>query len=112
MFKKILAFSLISFLLVKGALADDYGLGTTAVGAGLKTTGTIATKIGTILGAALSLVGIAFFGLMLYGGFLWMTARGDEKGATKAKGIITDAIIGLIVVSASFVITTFVFGAL
>ncbi len=94
------------------SLAQDYGLKDTAVGAGIPQTGTLQGRIGTITGALLSLVGVLFFLLALYGGFLWMTARGDESQATKAKGIIIDAVIGLAIVSAAYIITSFVFKAI
>lgn len=90
---------------------DEYGLNTTADVAKIPMGGTIATKIGTITGYLLSLIGVLFFGLMLYGGFLWMTAKGDEAQAKKAQGIIVDAVIGLVIVAASYIITKFVFGA-
>jgi len=37
-----------------------------------------------------------------------MTAGGDEAKVTKAKGILKNAIIGLIIVLAAYIITTFV----
>ncbi|HBW74258.1 MAG TPA: hypothetical protein DEF59_03275 [Candidatus Magasanikbacteria bacterium] len=87
----------------------NYGLDSTANAAGLKKSGTIAGITGSIVGVVLSLVGVAFFLLMLYGGFLWMTARGDETQAKKAKDIIIDAVIGIIIVAAAGIITSFVF---
>lgn len=100
---------------VAPAAEDEYGLANTARKAGILKLGaedvTIAAKIGTITGYVLSLVGILFFGLMVYGGILWMTAKGDEAQAKKAQGIIVDAVIGLVIVAASYIITKFVFGA-
>lgn len=96
---------------------DAYGLDTTAGAAGVKsaTTGqptTLQGYIGQATGAVLSLVGVAFFILVLYGGFLWMSARGDEAQAKKAMGVIIDAGIGLVIVSAAYIITKFVFNAI
>ncbi len=102
---------LLNLLLIPLANAQDYGLKNTAVSAGIPVQGSITQRAGEITGAALSLIGILFFVLMLYGGFLWMTARGDTKVAEKAKGIILDAIIGLIIVAAAYIITSFVFKA-
>lgn len=106
----LLGIFLVNFLAAPAALAQ-YGLQETATGAGIPQQGTITTRAGQITGAALSLIGIIFFILMLYGGFLWMTARGESKVAEKAKGIIIDAIIGLIIVAAAYIITSFVFRA-
>lgn len=115
--KKIIIFL---FLLVFGlsiassTLADDYGLEQTVAGTGIPhaSTDTLAGKTGQIVGAALSLIGILFFGLMLYGGFLWMTAKGDESQVKKALDIIIDAVIGLLIVGAAYIITSLVFSAM
>lgn len=64
--------------------------------------------IGRIIGAVLSLLGVIFLILMIYGGFIWMTARGNETKVTEAKDLITSALIGLIIVLAAYAITAFV----
>lgn len=91
----------------------DYGLGATAEKAGLiKKAGQAvpgpATIFGTILGYALTFVGVIFFGLMVYGGFLWMTARGKEEQVKKAIELIQNAAIGLVVIFLSYVVTNFI----
>jgi len=63
---------------------------------------------GTIIGYGLAFVGVIFFVLMLYAGFLWMTARGNEEQVTKAQDLIKSAIIGMIIIFLSYVITNFV----
>jgi len=113
--KKIIIFLFLLALgltIVSPALADDYGLKATAGAAGIKTEGSVAGTVGTITGYALSLIGILFFGLMLYGGFLWMTAKGDESQVKKALEIIIDAVIGLLIVGAAYIITSLVFSAM
>lgn len=47
--------------------------------------------------------------LMMYGGWKWIWARGNEEEITKAKEIIRGSIIGLLVVLSSFGIMQFVF---
>jgi hypothetical protein len=69
-------------------------------------------KIGQIVGIVLSFVGVGFFLLMIYAGFTWMFARGNEADVTKAKGIMTDAIFGLLIVLAAYAITNWVAMAL
>lgn len=54
---------------------------------------------------ALSVVGIGFFGLMLYAGFAWMTAQGVEETIAKAKKTVIMASIGLGIIVASYAIT-------
>lgn len=63
--------------------------------------------VGMIIGAVLSFLGVIFLILMIYGGYQWMTAAGDEQKVTKAKDLIRNAIIGLIVVLAAYAITAF-----
>jgi hypothetical protein len=91
--------------------ADDYGLFTTAKEAGLTKTGSgdLPTLAGNVLGTALSFIGVLFFALMVFGGFMWMTARGNEEQTKKALSTITAAVIGLIIVLSSYTITSFVF---
>ena len=70
--------------------------------------GTLNNTIGTIIKAALSFLGVIFLILMIYGGFLWMTAKGNEEEVTKAKNLINAAIIGLIIVVSAYAISYFV----
>jgi cbb3-type cytochrome oxidase subunit 3 len=72
--------------------------------------GDIQGTFGTIINAALSLIGTIFFLLMIYAGFLWMTARGDEGQIDKSKQIISGTIIGLVLVVSAYAITVFVTG--
>jgi len=65
-----------------------------------------------IINIALSLVGIFFLILMLYSGFLWMTARTDSKAIEKAKENIKNALIGLIIVLGAYAITKLILGLL
>lgn len=89
---------------------DDYGLSATAEAAKLQKYGTdLPTMIGNVIGAVLSLVAVIFFALMLYGGFKWMVARGNEEEAKKALETIFAAIIGLLIILAAYAITKFVF---
>ena len=68
----------------------------------------VPTMLGTVIGAAMSLVGVVFFVLSIYAGFLWMTARGDETQAKKARDTLTMSVIGLIIVFGAYAITAFV----
>jgi len=57
---------------------------------------------------ALQVVGIIFLVLMVYAGFLWMTAGGNEENVDKAKKLIMAAVIGIAIVLAAYSITYFV----
>ena len=63
-------------------------------------------KIGRIVQAVLASVGVVFLILAIYGGYTWMLSRGNEQQATKAKNILVNAIIGLLIVLSAYAITT------
>ncbi|MCD4705795.1 hypothetical protein K8R61_01815 [bacterium] len=115
MFKKIKFFILSLFAIcclfnftITGAI-DVGGLGDTADQAGFNTsvteTSSISKAIGEIIGIFLSFLGIIFFILMVYGGFMWMTAAGNQDKVGTAKKIIANAILGLIIVFSAYIIT-------
>ena len=66
------------------------------------------TTIGKMINGALGFVGIIFLVLMIYAGYLWMTAGGNEEQVSKAKKIIRASIIGLIIIAFSYAITGFI----
>lgn len=86
--------------------------GQVAGDAGISSQKTLPQLIGQIINIVLTLLGMVFLILVLYAGFLWMTASGDSKQVDKAKDIIRQAIIGLIVIVAGFAISNFVLGNL
>ena len=71
-----------------------------------------AYTIGIILNSALSLVGIAFVIIIMYGGWNWLTAAGNEEEITKAKKWIVNGSIGLVVILASYVLSNFILSAI
>jgi len=79
---------------------------------GIFTGDSLATIVASVIETFLSLLGIIFVILMIYGGFTWMTAQGDESKIEKAKGTIQTAIIGLIIVVSAYSITFTVFKSL
>lgn len=62
-----------------------------------------------VISAFLGLLGIIFVVLIIYSGYNWMTAAGDEEKVTLAKNTLTRAVIGLIIIVAAYSITYFVF---
>lgn len=65
-----------------------------------------------VIQIVLSLLGVIFLVLLIYGGFLWMTARGNEQQVEKAKEVMYSAIIGLMIVLGAYAISTFVLTSL
>jgi CTP synthase len=71
--------------------ASDYGLGESAKMGGYKETDNVYTMLGNIIKVTLGILAIVFFGLVLYAGLRWMTARGNEEFTKKAKVILEAA---------------------
>ena len=62
-----------------------------------------------IIKVFLDLLGIIFLALLVWAGFKWMTAGGDEDKVKEAKSQITTAVIGLVIIFAAYSIAHFVF---
>ena len=84
----------------------------TAEAAGFGSPKNIPEIIGGLIGVFLSLLGVIFLCLVIYGGFLWMISGGNESKVLKAKETLTSAVIGLIIIMSAYGITTFVMNAL
>jgi hypothetical protein len=118
---KILAITTTSFLLLfflvmsASALGIGDALGniiTTGNVAGYSPNVTFVDIIALIINALLGLVGIMFLIMIIYGGFTWMTAGGSSDKVGKAKKLIINAVIGLIIVTAAYSISYFIASAL
>jgi hypothetical protein len=70
------------------------------------------TIVGRIINLALSFLGVIAVGIILMGGFKWMTAGGNEEKTTEAKQLLGAGVIGLIIILASWAIATFVINSL
>ena len=89
---------------------------------GLEATGepvysTTTTSIGSWVGShliapAIAIAGVIFLILMIYAGFLWMTARGEAPQIKKAQDTMIRAVIGLAIILAAYAITRFIFTAI
>lgn len=89
--------------------ADKMGYTDTTKSFGTKTPGEI---IALVLQGLLGIIGIILLFLLLYGGFVWMKARGNESETKRAQDIIRNAIIGMILVMAAYVISYLLFQSL
>lgn len=64
--------------------------------------------IARIIEVFLGLLGTIAVVLIIYGGWLWMSAAGDAQKITKAKQTLINAVIGLAVILSAFGITQFI----
>jgi len=66
------------------------------------------TDLVAVIQAIIRFILVAAFVLafifLLIGGIRWITAGGDEKGVATARGMITSALIGLVIVLVAFAI--------
>ena len=61
-----------------------------------------------IINYLLTFLGAIFLLTLIYAGYLWMTARGNEEQIAKAKKIAQEVLIGLVIVFFSRLITEFI----
>jgi hypothetical protein len=91
--------------------SPDLGLQPVGESIGLPTTD-IRLVVARIIRTALGLLGIVAVVLILYGGFIWMTAGGDEEKISQSKKILLNSVIGLAIILSSFAIASFVISRL
>ncbi|MFZ5390842.1 MAG: Ig-like domain-containing protein [Patescibacteria group bacterium] len=68
--------------------------------------------IANIINIFLGVLGVIAVLLIIYAGYIWLTSQGNEEKITQAKKIISSAVIGLVIILASFAIATFIFNRL
>ena len=78
--------------------AASWGLGTN----------TMQDSIKNVINILLGLLGVIAVLIILYGGFMWMTAAGNEDKVEKAKKLIISGIIGIIIILSAYTIAQFV----
>lgn len=69
---------------------------------------TVGTIISELLKYLFVFAGLALLGYLIYGGFLLMTSGGDPKKVESAKGAITNAILGFLLIFCAYWITQIV----
>jgi len=68
----------------------------------------IDTTLGQLIAIFIGFLGVLFLAFIIYSGFQWMTAGGNEEKVEKSKTRIKNAVIGLSLVVLSYVITNIV----
>jgi cysteine-rich repeat protein len=104
-------FSASSFFIPEIAFAQatntDFGVGqissTLQLGGG-----NLITIASRIINVVLGILGIIALAVILYGGYQWMTASGNEEKVQSAKDTLINGVIGLAIILASYTIVSFV----
>ncbi len=68
--------------------------------------------VSNIIKALLGLIATVMVVIMLYAGFLWMTAGGNEDQTAQAKAWITGSAIGLAIILMAYALTSFIINQL
>lgn len=97
---------------ITGADTETGKIMTALGGAAYKEGQSVALFIGNIISVILGLLGVVMVGLIIYAGFLWMTAEGDKEKIHQGKEHLKNAIIGAILIMSAWTITAFVIDAL
>ncbi len=108
-FLAIAVFAVANFVLA--ATGPDIGLNY-AEGTGLSAASDPRIIAARIIRIILGFLGIIAVGLIMYAGWLWMTAEGEADKVEKAKKVLIGAVIGLLICLASFAIASFVLNSL
>ncbi len=61
-----------------------------------------------VISLLLGFLGIASVFVMMYGGFLWLTAGGEENKAKQGSTLLFQAFIGLVIILSAYMVTYFV----
>jgi len=99
-----------SYVNLSLAQTDRFGL-ENAAGIGLAQTD-LRIAIINIIRFILGFLGLAAVIIILYGGYLWLTADGNPNKIEKAKKTLISAVIGLIIILSAFIIASFIINAL
>ena len=107
----ILSLMFLPLVQVRAALTtDNVGLtGTESVGTGLNlgSKSPIAT-VTSLINTMMIFLGLIAVGIVLLGGFKWMTAMGSEEKIGEAKKLMASGAIGIIIILSAWGISTFI----
>lgn len=104
----VLAFGLFTAAPALAQAADDDLLGVGYAGQSGLTNTDVRITVAKIINAGLGILGTIMLVLVIYAGFLWMTAAGKEDQIGTAKGILSAAVVGLVIILTAYSISTFV----
>lgn len=68
--------------------------------------------IGGVIQTLLGIMGIVLLIYVIYGGYLWMTAQGDDQKVGKARKIISNTVVGIAIIFLAYFLTKFIINEL
>jgi len=103
----LLSVFVFSFFLIQSSHAQYIGLEDVGSQTNLGRTD-VRYTVSRIISNALELLGIVALGIIVYAGFIWMTAGGNDEKVGEAKKWLTRSVIGLAIILSAYSIVVFV----
>ena len=100
-------FSFVLFVNAKKTFNDANTALSTVSGKTGITEASVTNISGNVVTTVFIVAGLIFFVLMVYAGVRWMTARDKSESVEKARNTMIAAVIGLVILLASYAVTTF-----
>jgi len=116
--KFLLSLAIISFLvipMIAMAQTDNNLFGLNEVSSGLNNTLSETDPrevVGRIINVVLGFLGVIAVGIILLGGFKWMTGGGNEDKVGEAKKLLGAGVIGLVIILSAWAVATFVINSI
>lgn len=92
-------------------LAIDFGLAnvqnSTELSSNFTGTDNLYIVLGGLIKFVMGISGVVVFCYIIWAGWLWMTAGGDDKQVAKAKTIMKNSVIGLAILMLSYALSSF-----
>lgn len=113
--KKIIVFLIVLglFTVFSSVLAQNFGTNEVASGLNNSLGATDPRQTaGRIINIILGLLGVIAVGIIMWGGFVYLTSNGEEEKIESAKKILRNGVIGLAIILASWGIATFILSRL
>ena len=108
----VVPFLMLSLPMAVQAAGVNLGLTSEVEGALGLGTQDVRVTIARIINVFMGLLGIIAVVIILYGGFMWMTAAGNEERVDKARKMIVAGVIGLAIILSAYAIARFVVNSL
>lgn len=77
---------------------------------GVATISCLSSLVQTAIQTVMAFAGIVFFVMLISGGYMFLFSGGDQKQLEKARGTLTSAIIGLVLLVSGYIILSLIQG--
>lgn len=99
-------------LFIQTASAQNFQTLSSQAGDASGAIGSLILIIGSLFNFLIGISGVIILIYIMTAGFFWMTAGGNPEQIKKAKSMLINGVIGLLIVIGSFAIATFIQGSI